>query len=264
MNAPAGYTLITDQQWAHGLPPSTTDWRQRDAQGWYTAAGALNGSVQNGILTIRFPTSMRGGSAPIVMNRHLSLNGAKDGTRWHRGLYTCQQVRVRHGFSNSGNVGTKWFQLKNSTVNRPGPQYTLPGFSGGYINLFGGIADQGYMGFNLAGDNSQTDPATGLTVNFNRNMPVKFSWGPATFDGWHEIEVLAVPNTLNQADGTFSFWVDGQLDTQHNDVRWFGIGIDPAVEGWNLVTIDPIYGGGSNSPLQTMYVDVGRIMVRAH
>jgi hypothetical protein len=90
------------------------------------------------------------------------------------------------------------------------------------------------------------------------------SWGWAGhYDEWHEFEWKMTPNTMDQADGTLRFWIDGQLADSLDNVRWYGPAIDPAIEGWNAVVIEPIYGGGPNSPIHDMYVDVGRTMVRA-
>ena len=229
-NEPESYTRITDQPWSE-IPPLAP---ARDRYGWRTH-GTRNMAIvsdptaplsPDGALRIDFPATLKGGTSPVAIERMLSQDGSS--LRNWTELYICFALQIPVGFTNSGNTGTKFMQIGNSTVH----PVTIPKVWGGaYVNLFGGTRDQGTTGINIAGKN-----------NLNRNMIIPWSWG-RHLGTWHVFEYQLIPNSTGKPDGRFTAWVDGRLVDQRDGVRWYNPQVDMTRHGFNWVKVGPIYGG---------------------
>jgi hypothetical protein len=157
---------------------------------------------------------MRGGGGPLAI-------GYVSRTVSYPTIYHCFTLKVDPGFTAGGNAGVKWGFSWTPESGKAKSSY--------YLNLFQGST--GRMGLNI-------ESAGGI---LNRNTRTRFSW----FDHmgeWHQFEVLSVANTQGMANGIIRYWVDGVLDYEHRNVKFF---LDEATaRGWNRFTVTGTYGGG--------------------
>ena len=166
---------------------------------------------------------MKGGGGPFSLGY--------DAGKAYKTVFHCFWLKVDPGFDNNGNTGTKfgfsWTPLTGGA-----------NYSHYYINLFRGTT--GEMGVNLE--------SAGAVLN--RNTRTKFAWA-AHFGEWHKFEILTVSNSQGNADGIIRFWVDGVLDYQATNVKFFLDNVAPA--GWNQFTVVGTYGGGTNLVPHNMF-----------
>lgn len=226
-NKPAGMTTITDERWdALPNPLGGAD------QGWgYWGSLANLTTIQDvnaphsapNVLRIKWPQGSPGGSGTVGIAATTSVS--------YKTIYHCFWMKVASGFTMNGNVGMKWGFSQTAYAG-------TPNYSHYYIMGFGGT--DGYMGVDLEG--------SGL----NRNTGTSFKW-TQNYDRWHQVEVLTVAETSQSgSDGIIRFWIDGNLDYQITNVRFFQPQVAPI--GWRDFNINGTYGGGLNPVPYDMYV----------
>lgn len=235
---PANFTTITSQPW-DAVPPVAP---QKDAQGWQVTHGvrqlAAVGDASAphsppSVLQAQWPKGMPGGGGPFHIERPFTVLATAPG---YGKLYQCFFLKLNPGFTNNGNVGTKLAFILT-------PYRGTARASEFYISLFGNAQDAGYMSVNIQSQ----------TPGLNREMHTRFRW-PAHFGEWHEFEILTTANSPGQANGTLTLWVDGAVDEQHNDVKYF---VPTVANGtWNFFDLTPTYGGGHHPVPYTMFLFV--------
>ncbi len=76
---------------------------------------------------------------------------------------------------------------------------------------------------------------------------------------WHTIELLFTPeSTPGAGNGGYTAWVDGTQIAHYTNVQWLAAGNQI---GWPYLMFDPTYGGGTKSPVTTMYWDFDQLYV---
>jgi hypothetical protein len=215
-NEPPGLTVIFDAAW-NAVPPQAP---ATDSDGWTALHGRGRMSIvqdtiapkspQN-VAAGKFPAGSPGGSAPFRFDRDFPRNVTTQ--------YMCIFTMLDPGFTNNGNVGTKFgFLLTPYQGGATGTNH--------YLNLT-----------NNLGVNLQSAGAT-----LNRNMLSNFSL-INNRGRWVKVEVLIIANTLGNADGVARMWVNGTQVLNVTNVQYFFPSQAPAFNG---VTWNPTYGGGLN------------------
>ena len=227
-NEPGGYTTISDQPFNSTPVP----FPGTDGPGWSTRASDIfrlkvvpdptaprsPANVMAGL----FQQGSKGGSAPFKMERRFPRSVTH--------LYMCIWQKLTPGFTSNGNTGTKF---------------------GFLITPYGTGAQRISHYFNLVSNPGINLESGGATLN--RNM--KSQYGMLNhLGGWHKLEYLVISNTPGNQDGIARLWVDGVLQLDVTDVRYFFPNQTPSITG---VTWNPTYGGGAN-PVpydMTQYID---------
>jgi hypothetical protein len=210
-------TPLFDQPW-NAVPPVTPavdnfGWNVRslfEANNKLSIANDPSApKSQPNVMAGKFPAGSSGGSAPFRMNRPFN--------RSTTALYGCLFTMLDPGFTNNGNVGTKFGFIVS-------PYLGTSSSIDAYLNLTNNL------GINISG--------SGL----NRNMQSSFSLvGHRGI--WVKVEFLMVSNTQGNADGVARMWVNGIQVLSATDVQYF---LATQVPSWILVTWNPTYGGGTN------------------
>jgi hypothetical protein len=76
---------------------------------------------------------------------------------------------------------------------------------------------------------------------------------------WHRVEWWLKANTGGNADGELKLWIDGRLEINRTDCKWFD---DGAVRDISLSEVSAIYGGGANISPQDQWLRYGRILAK--
>ena len=140
-------------------------------------------------------------------------------------------------FSNNGNVGTKFFFLRDGTNNH-------------------------YVGFDSPDRDRKAFVMTGLQFQDSRlsnNVgQVSTPSNNIAGGGWHKVEVIWEANQPGVRDGRYRQWVDGVLTAQSNTVMWFLAGQSPR---WTSIWFDPTFGGGSHPVPHDQWIDMDHLVV---
>ncbi len=196
-------------------------------------------------LAIRFPKGFGGGAAPARIFRHPRYDG--EGLSWPAGdntgyLYIGLHFKFSAGFSLNGNVGQK---LVYANSNAPGNK----GLNHIPLNL------------RLA------DGAPGFYPAYEPQHPFGLYRVPAVRannvnDGrWHLLEVLQEPNTPGVKNGRIRIYIDGRQAGSWNDALLFDRGQTPSL---NSLSLNPIFGGGTNPVPAEQQLLLGPLRVMGH
>lgn len=235
-NRPADYTVAFDTPWNQlpALQPAIS------SEGFQYFAGQANtlSTIQANdaplsppnVLRIGFPRGAAGGAAP-------SRWGSRAFPANTGNVYVCAWVRISADYSNNGNVGTKFFFLKDPNNNH-------------------------FVGFDAPDRDNDAFLMTGLQFADSRlsNNVGQVSTPQDQVGGgrWHKIEVLWEANTPGLRDGRYRQWVDGVLTGQSNQVMWFLSGQAPT---YTSIWFDPTFGGGSNRVPHDQWIDMDHLVV---
>lgn len=224
-NEPPGMSQLFNTPW-NAVPPLAPS---KDQYGWDVGGSgslpklsiATDASAPvspPNVMAGKFPRGAPGGSAPFRMNRHFSQNVTA--------IFVCLFTELDPGFTNNGNVGTKF-------------GFLLTPYQGGsnglnhYLNLT-----------NNLGINLQSGDAA-----LNRNMFSSFSL-VGHRGQWVKIEFFIAANSPGGSDGIARMWVNGTQVLNVTNVKYFYSTQNPAFNG---MTWNPTYGGGLNPVPYDMY-----------
>lgn len=183
-------------------------------------------------LLFTFPTSLPGGNEPAFAYAPFSLAGVTQ-TGW---LYYRYDVTFSANFTLNGNSAQKINYLApvsgNATNDFLGAQVDQR--SAGQVPLYLVMEQQGSVTNNL--------PTGDIGAGFeSQEGPL-----PAVGGKW-TLEVVIQPETTPGAgNGSYYQWCNGQLlYKQLGTVKWYNAGETP---GFLALKLQPVYGGGTNSP----------------
>jgi hypothetical protein len=192
-------------------------------------------------LRVTYPTSLVGGNSPVRFGRAI----ASAGTGWY---YQRMMVRFSSNWTLSGNVALKLCEPRTQQQGSgqgPNENHVIGAhdFETQSVNAFLYVLLQGPNGhFADLFEQPKYSPAANLKGG-----------------AWHLIEVLFTPeSTPGAGDGTYTGWVDGTQIANYTNVLWLAAGNQV---GWPYLMFDPTYGGGTNSPAQSMYWDFDQLYV---
>jgi hypothetical protein len=181
-------------------------------------------------LRIGYPQGMPGGGSP-------SRWGSREVPTNQGSVYVCAWVRLSSNYSNNGNVGTKFFFLRDPWNNH-------------------------FVGFDAPDRNRDAFLMTGLqfrdaTLSTNVGQ-VATPNDNVSGGGWHKIEIIWQANTPGQKNGRYRQWVDGALTGQSDTVMWWLAGQTPH---FTSIWFDPTFGGGLNRVPHDQWIDVDHLIV---
>jgi len=253
VGVPPGAALLTDQQWDVAPPQGPA----RDAQGWARYDGNLIVVPDSGgafgpsnALRVRYTPNTKGGTDPgsFGYKRPPGLFYPKIFHEiWmNMDLHFTQECRHLQ----SGTIG-RVAGIK--LLFQHGPYRSGPARNFSYLNLCGSVDYR--IGVNVSGPVNAEMPK-GLSANHlapksaftwgqpgdptNRGRYIKVGWG---------IEV----NTLGNADGRLTLYVDDRLVWQTADVRFFYPSQIPL--GYNEFELSPTFGGAPSTPVNGIATD---------
>ncbi|MCU0621810.1 MAG: polysaccharide lyase [Gemmatimonadales bacterium] len=107
-----------------------------------------------------------------------------------------------------------------------------------------------------------------LTTGHAAGTPLSNDW--IKDEQWHLVEFLLLPNSFDagrqpQANGVLRMWLDGRLVVEKRNVIHYcssQAGDDGRVK-WSMssVSLEPIYGGGTNPVPYDLFLDYGRMKI---
>jgi hypothetical protein len=202
-----------------------------------SGAGNTTLNASGSGLDITFLPSLPGGFSPSTFFTAIP----QPGTGW---LYMAFDLTYSANFSLNGNVATNWVYVQTANgsheTNSLGMR-AAPGSLPPYALVY---AQEGSAG----GGPTTNLPPGGSHPN------LMMSAGTT-----HHIEILSSPESVPGAgDGGYSAWVDGQLGYSSTTVRWLGAGDTP---GWNGLSWEWLFGGGTHSPLETLTITLNDLYV---
>jgi hypothetical protein len=234
-NQPAGYVPLAESD-ASGLPPTGAllgSWAAYDPNHHLSlVTDASAPRSPGGTLQTLFPAGLSSGVGPTDWEVQFTNTPV-------RKLYFSMWVKiVGPDYENQGTAGTKM------------------GFFS-YGEAFSGAGNQGYMF--LVSNGSQT-PGTAFRLDFIQQNNVDRRFTPnvdtrqMTVGQWHHWEAVLEENTLGQANGTFRFWLDGNLTMSYADVTYITSGATNGFFGWKW---NPTWGGvgGTKTRNDAMRID---------
>lgn len=236
-NRPADYAVAIDVPWnvMPALQPAVS------SEGFWFPAG--DGSTLSlvsvsdsplspgSVLRIGFPRGAAAGAAP-------SRWGSSAFPSNTGGVYVCAWVRMSADWTNNGNVGTKFFFLKDQWNNH------FVGFDS---------PDRGNSAFLMSGLQFRN---SALANNLGQ---VSTASNSVSGGGWHKIEVLWQANSPGVRNGQFRQWVDGALTASSNTAMFFLAGQTPT--RWSSIWFDPTYGGGTHPVPHDQWIDMDHLVV---
>lgn len=211
------------------------------------------------IHTIRLPEGLKGGHTdqsiwpisggrgrgPLTWDRKLAPKGD---------LYLGFHIRFRGS-------GDKPYRLENLGGQKmiyanPAPEVGVGTINHIFIRKGGTPLEGGWAGFEAQPMNTVSQSAAYFSENST----------PIGVDGrWSLIEYVLLANTRSQTDhrndGKLEIYVDGKLQCRRNDVMVYSTGQPETTI--NLLSLNPIYGGGRKPAPYDLYVDYGRMKVMA-
>ena len=196
-------------------------------------------------LEIRFPRRLPGGYAPARIYRHPRYDG--NGLAWSPSdnsgyLYIGLHFKLSPGYTLNGNVGQK-LVYANSSVK--------------------GNAALNHIPLNLRTIEGQA----GLYPTYEPQHPFGlYRVGPERTnnvnDGrWHLLEVEQAPNTPGMKNGRIRIFLDGRPIGRWNDALLYDKGQTPSITSLSL---NPVYGGGSNPVPADQQLLLGPLRVMGH
>ncbi len=240
-NEPPGFVRLTDQRW-DAVPPQGN----YDSNWWYGEITANASTVSDpsapkspsNVLACHVPTDTHDGPSVCQINRDDFTQG---GGSYYPKLYVAVWVEHSQNWVPHP-VGSKMLWLEHPYAHTSDGQ-----ICSGYSDV--------YTTFN--GPNMQL----GVVEQNCQNRQMYANTGDGTYNDaitflgqWQRYEFLVQMNTLDQANGVFQMWVDGQLICDYQDVRWVPNATDPHL--WTGMRYHLIYGGaGGKSASQYEYVD---------
>jgi hypothetical protein len=194
----------------------------------------------------RLPQGFPGGYFPGKIGKHPSLAAALGRMTWPVGqstgyLYVAAEIKLTRDdggspnvFTHNHNVGTKWAYIKSDASGNASLAHIICAFSG-----WDGA-------FSLP---TLTDmyPAWTTQTSYGSPAYAPSSLGPAyqfPNDGaYHDLEILALPNTGSNANGTLKVWLDGVLIVNQTNCIFFFLANGMTAD---YTTFEPqaVYGGG--------------------
>jgi hypothetical protein len=196
-------------------------------------------------MEIRYPRGFPGGSAPARIFRHPRYDG--NGLAWSPSdnsgfLYAGLYFKLSPGYTLNGNVGQKLVYANsgakgNTALNHiPLNLRTAEGRPG----LYPAYEPQHPFGlYQVAADRANN-------VNDGR---------------WHLLEVQQEPNIPGTKNGRIRIFIDGRLAGSWNNALLFDKGQTPSL---NSLSLNPIYGGGSNPVPADQQLLLGPLRLMGH
>jgi hypothetical protein len=238
-NQPAGYVPLAESD-ASALPPTASllgNWAVYDANHHLSVvndAGAPRSPI--GTFQTIFPAGLASGVGPTDWEVRFTSTPV-------RRLYFSMWVKIAGpDYENQPTAGTKM------------------GFFS-YAEGFSGAGNQGYM---LLVSSGTQAPGTAFTLHFvqqnnvNRRFTPNVDSRTMTVGQWHHWEAVLEENTLGQANGTFRFWLDGNLTMRYADVTYITSGATNGFWGWKW---NPTWGGIGGTKTRNDYMLIDHVFM---
>jgi uncharacterized protein YjdB len=192
-------------------------------------------------LRVTYPPTLPGGNSPA----RWGVGIPSAGTGWY---YQRMKVRFSPNWTMNGNVDVKLCE--------PRTQQTGSGAGADENDViaahdFETQSTHAFLFLALQGPNGHFADLT--------EQPEFAAAANLAGDAWHTMEVLFAPESSPGAgNGTYTAWVDGTQIAHYTSVPWLASGNQV---GWPYLMFDPTYGGGTHSPVATMYWDFDQLYV---
>lgn len=197
---------------------------------------------------VLFANGLADGEDVLIVSPGNLGSGARDA--WFGNIIRLQEDWIYHG------LGVK--ALINNFARTGGGSYTF---------LSGGLTDGGYAemstwnapklssschGFALVDRGANPPLIAGGAGGDNQGIfPYNVSTPPLKPRGsWIKWEVRITLGTVGQSNGRFRLWIDGQLVTDYNGIRW-----PDDIANLGIYTIAFTWGGGGSALTQNQFFD---------
>ena len=204
-------------------------------------------SGSQGALQFSMPSGLTGGYAASKIGQHPDNTG-NGPLLWDPALNTGHlyigfYVKFSPNYNLNGNMGQKVLYLKSDLPeNRQ------------IAHMVGIMVNDGNAG-------NQLWPTYGPQSPFGRYQVASTTANDLNDSRWHLVEYLQGPNTPGVENGTLQVWIDGRLEGNWTNAKFFDAGQTPSL---NRLEINPIYGGGNRPVPADQWIRVGPILVRTY
>lgn len=285
-NRPAGLTTVIDRQWdptdpsipGGVLPPSPISGTDSFNMAWFNGTGSPASPP-----IIDTPANLSttiGKTVPAMPDGHstcMAIFYASGFTRAEvpfileyvggfslpcQKMYHCCWVNMPSNFRSTGN-NIKWldFQhqdpgISNHILMLSSQDNTSDGRAAWMVTQGGGGTNSyGGQGANASG------AITSLAVPPPQGTGV--GWWASNYDSWHLCEWFVQRETTPgvSSDGIFKAWFDGVLINSWANIKYNAASGD--ANGFNVIQLNPYYGGGGVEAPANEYICLGHFLVAA-
>lgn len=220
--------------------------------GWQCySTDSSNGSIYNdpergNVLRIRYGTELPGGSSPVTYlaggGWKSGLSDAADGAPyWVTKLFMGCYVKFSSNYVDR-NVATKFVYFWNTPASPYNHILLLTRQARPLVHPWFALQ---YQGGTPATEDHYIDSSTYSPAGSFTALPA---------GAWHKVEYYIELNSVaGTADGIYRCYIDGTLVREETNIMYVKTGDVRNIDWWKF---EPIYGGGSLSPLEDMYMYV--------